>query len=208
MDEYFEYFLEQMGPPIDRREVPRATIDRYRGHLPDQLLTYWEEQGWCGYADGLFWTVDPQEYEPVLEAWIGNTPLMEEDAYYVIARSAFGLIYLFGGTYGKRLYVIAPDSKMVPARKNPPDVNQSIRSLFSAQSPEACDFLDVNGKPLFTRAQEKLGRLGYSEMYGFVPALALGGPGTLDHLEKIKAVEHLVLLAQFAPLETLDHKLP
>jgi hypothetical protein len=64
VDEDFEYFLEKMGPAFDRRDVPSSTLDRYRGKLPDQLLAYWEEHGWCGYADGLFWTVDPEEYEP------------------------------------------------------------------------------------------------------------------------------------------------
>jgi hypothetical protein len=37
-------------------------------------------------------------------------------------------------------------------------------------------------------------------MYGFVPALALGGALTLANLQKVKAVEHLVILAQLAPL--------
>lgn len=53
---------------------------------------------------------------------------------------------------------------------------------------------------LFAPALKKLGRLKHDEMYGFVPALALGGPATLDHLQKVKAVEHLVLLAQLSEL--------
>jgi len=58
MDEDFAGFLEEFGPPIEKRHVPVSSIERYRGKLPDQLLTYWAEQGWCGYADGLFWTVE------------------------------------------------------------------------------------------------------------------------------------------------------
>lgn len=96
MNEDFEYFLENMGPAISKRRAPPSSLARFQGKLPDQLLAFWDEHGWCGYADGLFWTVDPQEYEPVLEAWIGDTPLMERDAYHVIARSAFGKLYLWG----------------------------------------------------------------------------------------------------------------
>ena len=33
-------------------------------------------------------------------------------------------------------------------------------------------------------------------MYGFEPALALGGKADLRNLRKVKAVEHLVMLAQ------------
>lgn len=62
-----------MGPAIERRRVLVAKTDHYRRKLPGRLLGYWEESGWCGYADGLFWTVDPRAYEPVLEAWIGET---------------------------------------------------------------------------------------------------------------------------------------
>jgi hypothetical protein len=54
MDEDFACFLAEFGPAIDKRDVPPSTIARYRGKLPDQLLAYWDEYGWCGYADGLF----------------------------------------------------------------------------------------------------------------------------------------------------------
>jgi hypothetical protein len=61
----FEYFLENMGPVISKRRAPPSSLARFQGKLPDQLLAFWDEHGWCGYADGLFWTVDPQEYESV-----------------------------------------------------------------------------------------------------------------------------------------------
>jgi hypothetical protein len=37
-------------------------------------------------------------------------------------------------------------------------------------------------------------------MYGFVPAIALGGPGTLNTLQKVKTIEHLTFLSQLSPL--------
>lgn len=204
MDQYFEYFLKKFGPAIERQYVPPSSIDRYRGKLPDQLLAYWQEYGWCGYADGLFWTVNPHEYEPVVEAWLGDTPFMEEDAYHLIARSAFGDIYFFGERHGRKLHIIAADSCMMTPRKGIQDLSLSIRAFFGSQNREACDFSDANGSLLFAPALKKLGSLKPGEMYGFVPALALGGPATLDHLQKVKAVEHLVLLAQLAPLSVLE----
>jgi hypothetical protein len=50
MDKVFTRFLDKFGAAIDRREVPLSSIDRYRRKLPNQLLEYWAEHGWCGYG--------------------------------------------------------------------------------------------------------------------------------------------------------------
>ena len=199
VDEDFEYFLEKMGPAIYRRDVPASSIERYQGKLPDQLLAYWQEHGWSGYADGLFWTVDPQEYEPVLDAWIGDTPFMEQDALHLIARSAFGGLYIWGERTGFALKVSAPDAFAVPQSPLVASLNREVQMFFGFTERSQNDFED-----LFGPALQQLGRLQHDEMYGFVPALALGGPATIDHLQKVKAVEHLVLLAQLSELRVVN----
>lgn len=200
MDEDFAEFLSEFGPAIERRDVPQSSIERYRGKLPNQLISYWEEHGWCGYADGLFWTVDPDEYDPVLEAWIGDTPFMEQDAYHIIARSAFGELYLWGEKTGNSLKIFAPGSYCIPRQSRfvGAQMDFGVRVFFGGLNRKSNDFADM-----FTPAMRKLGPLTYNEMYGFVPALATGATSTLDHLQKVKAVEHLVILAQLVPLEEL-----
>jgi hypothetical protein len=206
MDDNFEMFLEEMGQQaIDRRNVPQATLDKYRGKLPDRLLGYWQEFGWAGYGDGLFWSVDPEEYEPVLEAWIGETRYMEIDAFHLVARTAFGKLYFFGEKTGQSLTISAPFSMSFPndpfETETEKGLHISAGILFSGTDKKRCDCEDINEKPLFNRAVKKFGRLNHDEMYGFVPALALGGKADIANLQKVKAVEHLILLAQFAPLE-------
>lgn len=209
MDEDFKYFLEKMGPAIDKQDVPRSSIERYRGRLPNQLLTYWEEHGWCGYAEGLFWTVNPQEYEPVLEAWIADTPFMEKDAYHIIARSAFGELFLWGERTGFSLHILACYSMAFPVSGDAKWIMQgqaddAVKWFFSGTKKDVLDIEDQSGKRLFAPALKTLGRLKHDEMYGFVPALALGGSSKLEHLQKVKAVEHLMLLAQLEPLRVMD----
>jgi hypothetical protein len=209
MDEDFEYFLKKMGPAVDQRDVPPSSIERYRGKLPDQLLAYWQEHGWCGYANGLFWTVNPQDYEPVLDAWIGETPFMEQDGYYVIARSAFGKLYFWGERTGDSLTILPWRGLAFPSDGSAKWISQNrsdeaMRWFFGGQKRKYFEMEDNNEQPLFSRATKKLGPLKHDEMYGFVPALALGGPATLEHLQKVKAVEHLVLLAQLSELRVME----
>ncbi len=90
MDKYFEHFLYKFGKPTSSKKIKSSHIENYRGKLPDILLEYWQEYGVCGFKKGLFWIVDPAHYETTLNAWLGNTKIIEQDNYYVFARSGCG----------------------------------------------------------------------------------------------------------------------
>ena len=202
MDESFAYFHndEGFGPAINTAAVPPEVIAKFKGKLPDQLLSYWRQHGWSGYGNGLFWLVNPDEYEPALEAWIGDTPLMESDAYYVIARSAFGEMFLWGAKSGQSLDIKSLWGMMFP-RDNSERVSQGksgmlIQNFIVGLDKKGLDQKDHLDKPLFDRASKTLGSLAPDEMYAFEPALAIGGKADLKNLRKVKAVEHLVMLAQ------------
>ena len=111
-DEDLEVFIEAFGEATDRVEVPATSIEKWRGKLPDQLLSYWQEEGWCAYANGLFGTVDPDEYEDLLDEWLKNTKLEQLDAFHVIARSAFGNLYVCGEKTGKSITIACQINKV------------------------------------------------------------------------------------------------
>ncbi|MFY9478471.1 MAG: GAD-like domain-containing protein [Aquabacterium sp.] len=200
MDQYFEFFLENFGPAIDRRDIAPEVLERFKGKLPNQMLAYWTEHGWCGYADGLFWTVNPEDYEPVLDAWLGDTSFVDEDALHIIARTAFGHLLIWGEKSGFTLQLFAPGSYVITQETatQKKDLEFSSQTFFSVQKMRPFEF---DGR--FKAALQRLGRLSRDEMYGFVPALALGGAADVTHLEKVKAVEHLMLLAQFDELKVI-----
>jgi len=56
---------------------------------------------------------------------------------------------------------------------------------------------------MFDEALGKLGPLEATQIYGFVPALALGGARQVSNLQIVSAVEHLTFLAQLDELEVL-----
>ncbi|KPW94787.1 Uncharacterized protein ALO50_05196, partial [Pseudomonas syringae pv. cerasicola] len=76
------------------------------------------------------------------------------------------------------------------------EMDRELQNFLLSIEVEYNDFDD-----LFTPAKKKLGTLRHDEMYGFVPALMLGGSASLDHVERLKTVEHLILLSQLAELE-------
>jgi hypothetical protein len=47
--------------------------------------------------------------------------------------------------------------------------------------------------------------LDLSEIYGFAPALAMGGSAKLDSLKRVKANEHMALLAQLSRARLMDY---
>ncbi|MFQ6572322.1 GAD-like domain-containing protein [Pseudomonas sp. UM16] len=198
MDEHYGFFLKNFSPVIERHEVPLSSIQRYRNKLPEQLIEYWKDYGWCGYADGLFWTVNPQDYEHILNQWLTDAGLIRQDNYYVIARSAFGVVYVWGERSGYCLTVTAYMSRFSTRTSifSEGKLDFGVKAFFASMSAEHNDL-----EHLFKPAVDTLGKLKGDEMYGFVPALALGGSIDLQNLQKVKAIEHLEFLSQVSPLQ-------
>jgi hypothetical protein len=212
-DEYFEYFISKFGEANARLAVPAEQIEKWRGKLPDQLLVYWSAEGWCSYADGLFWTVNPDDYEDLVDEWLAETPLEQVDSFHAFARSAFGDLFLCGEKNGSgvtlccELNAISAQAKSLKP-KSDKGKDASIRSFFAASSMVDFDLDDEQGTPLFSRALAKLGPLESDETYGFEPALVLGGAIRLENLAKLKVDVHLTILRQLAspevPLSSVD----
>ncbi|MBV4543921.1 GAD-like domain-containing protein [Pseudomonas vlassakiae] len=198
MDEVYSLFIEGMGEPVFRQEVPPSSVERYRGKLPRKLLEHWAEHGWCGYGDGIFWTVNPQDYEGVAASFIEGTALEGRDTYHIIARGAFGDLYLYGENSGFSLNIVAHTSNYCGSADGlaTDDRDREVDGFFLLMERESNDFGDF-----FEPAKKHLGVLGCDEMYGFVPALAFGGLSKVENLQKVSAVEHLILLSQLSPLK-------
>ena len=211
-DEDFELFIDEFGEATSRIDVPMEALQKWRGKLPDQLLNYWQGEGWCGYANGLFWTVDPDDYEDLVDEWLADTPLEQLDSFHVIARTAFGCLYLWGEKTGDSVTVACNINSIIALSSNlkqeMDDPDFDARVFFSNKSPDHCDLNDESGQPLFERAVAKLGPLEPDEVYGFEPALVLGGKIRLENLAKLKLDVHLTILRQLAaptiPFSNID----
>lgn len=199
-DEFFQSMIDNLGEATSRREVPAASIDTYQSKLPPALLGYWREEGWCSFADGLFWIVDPDAYKATLDVWLQGSGLAEIDNYHVIARDAFGSLYAWGERYQRKITVSSLAGGIVALKnqlqKPNPQPDRSLGIFLGSTSRDSLDFEDIQGKPLFQRALAKLGPVAEDEMYAFEPGLCIGGKADLEHMVKVKMVEHLMILDQ------------
>ncbi|MBK1492740.1 GAD-like domain-containing protein [Pseudomonas aeruginosa] len=201
-DEDFSLFINSFGEATQRTPVPESSLRKWENVLPPVLLEYWKDEGWAGYANGLLWTVNPDDFEHIKDAWLQGTPLESFDKFHVIARSAFGNLYLCGERTGRSVSIICIHNEILALKnrlkaKELGDQNITIQSLFGGSEPDDFDYSDSNDKLLFKRALKKYGPLAPDEMYGFEPALVLGGAPTLENLRRLKLDPHLLILRDF-----------
>ncbi|CDH26786.1 GAD-like domain-containing protein [Xenorhabdus bovienii] len=202
-DDFFEYFIQKFGEATQHRAVPAEAIEKWRGKLPDRLLHYWSTEGWNSYQDGLFSIVNPDDYEDIVDMWLEDTPFEEMDSYHVIARNAFGKLYLCGQKTGRNLSISSIFNTIVYSKnefyqKNSQDLDIDIGVLFSNQNISSCDLRGEGKTGIFSKAAEKYGPLNENEIFGFEPAIVLGGEIKLENVRKLDMHIHLDILRQFA----------
>ena len=174
-------FLDDYGPGHDCQPVPEERIASYADRLPEPLLEFWRVEGFCGYNDGLLWFVDPEEYIDILDEW----KVVEHTAF---ARTGFADLFLWSPT-GWSLLNVHLGSVNPMGSSNLPNIFNELLRLESVK-----DGLLL--RKIHCKAVSRLGRIFPDECYTFVPALALGGPGTPESVQRVKVREQLSILAQ------------
>jgi hypothetical protein len=210
-DKHLNAFLERFGAPTQPVPAPREVQEKYRGVLPSQLISYWQQLGFSGFKDGLFWVTDPSLYESALESWLGDTPILEEDAYYVIARSGFGDLYLWGTKTGHKFVIHAPRGWILKKDGDQAEIGSTgadsvIKRFFAIKTPAYADMDGADRRPLFERALQQHGPLKHDEVFAFEPSLIAGGEARLESIAKRNISVHLDLLSQFGRREVLDRQ--
>lgn len=142
--------------------------------------------------------MNPDDDKDIVVEWLDWTPLEQANAYHVVARSAFGDLYLSGEQNGCvttvccTLHAIFSRSL---CRKDAEQLELALPWFFSGMRIDTCDLNDV---PMFERALHTLGPLGPNEMHGFEPAMVAGGSIDLPHLRKVAIARHPSILRQLA----------
>src|SRR4029453_18230151 len=180
--EYAVALLEAIGDRSMCVSVGAARLTDLPGRFPPGLVQLWQNHGWCAYAGGLFWTIDPDEVAEVLREW----PTLPAEAY-ALARDGLGNLFLS----------IKGEVHRLDIHHNRKDVIAMTIDFFLDMkifNPSfKSDYLEAD---LFRAANARLGPLGPRECYAYFPALAMGGTERIESLRKVSFLEHLAFLAQ------------
>ncbi|MEQ2027448.1 GAD-like domain-containing protein [Xenorhabdus szentirmaii] len=202
-DEYFKCLIDDLGEATQYKVVPTDAIEKWLGKLPDQLLYYWKTEGWNSYKDGLFSIVNPDDYEDIVDMWLEDTPFESMDSYHVIARSGFGKLYLCGQETGKNLSISCYSNTIIHDKnefykKDKRAFDLDIFTFFANKSVEYLDLKENDTHDIFSRAVKKYGPLEENEIFGFEPAIVLGGDIKFENVRKLNMHIHFDILRQFS----------
>lgn len=205
MDAGFISFYKDagFGPINDFVAVPENSIRYYECRLPPQLIEYWRSIGWAGFADGLFWLVNPADYDDVVALWLAGSPFEGHDRYHVIARSAFGELFLWGEKTADSLTIHTLFGQIFPADRSDDlglgeaqKMNSLIQEFMAALCRPCLDILDDNNQSLFRQLYERFGPLKADEMYGRKSLLMKFPPCRVEHFIRVHATTHMAHLAK------------
>jgi hypothetical protein len=155
--------------------------------LADMLIEFWQEYGEGRFSDGLLYVCDPIKKKFDLNFFFPN-----QDVYPLVV-SSFGDIFF---TNFKKIYSLSSTYGWF-MRKAP-----TFEILFESSLYRE-EYLDnVLDRQFHIECVEKLGPLEPDQIFGFEPAVALGGSDdNINYVKKFQMDAHLAFLAQLVEVK-------
>jgi hypothetical protein len=191
-----EEFRTAYGTGKQYRPVTAADRQRLEGQVPAFLLDFWDQDGWSGYNDGLIWFVDPDEYAPVLALWDTSQSALSLTPPLVVMRSAFGNLFYIETHLAPNGKPVQTLSKLDVLMSKYYTVSSFAEKYLTRTIAKPDYFPTVLMQAEVRRAIKDVGPLEWDEMYGFEPALPLGGSGAPETVRRVKIFNHHLMLSQ------------
>lgn len=191
------------GPPKYAQLVSAAEAERYRGRLPDGLIDFWMRYGRGSYNQGHYWLCDPAKFQPVIDTIFNGDPEFAPKDMLIYSYNELGEFNAWHRT--KRHVMVdftfakvtcAPPESYIDKKTGlflPDNLSIGLEMYYGGYG---TGLHDEQGEMLLPQAIERLGELGPGEIYGFVPAIRLGGDYKAHNLQKMDALAHMLFLAQ------------
>lgn len=163
-------------------KVDSKVIEKYKGKIPNELITVWERYGFGSLLNGYLKVINPEEYQEIVEM-----SYFRANVSIPIFVTAFGDII----NWEENNYIRIVKYK-----------NGTFKGIASGFEFFWDDIVtDYFRKKYFEveKYEEAIamwGELEYDQCFGYVPLLGLGGSEKVENLKKVKIKEHIELITQ------------
>ncbi len=171
--ELFENFLRVSA-------ASTQTINKYKDLLPEELIGVWKKYGYGSLLNGYLKVIDPDEFQQILNDSYSRASVS-------IPIFATGMADLI--TWEENRYL-----RLVKYRRgNFHGISAGFEFFFSDLLDEGfCDrHLDWQQ---YKGAVVMKGKLDFDDCFGYVPLLGLGGAEKVEHLQKGRIKDHIMLI--------------
>ncbi|MGU3664480.1 T6SS immunity protein Tdi1 domain-containing protein, partial [Methylobacterium sp. A49B] len=143
---------------------------------------------------------DPRPFRPLVKSMFMNDPEFNHEDLTVIMFTALCEIDIWSRK-GYGIYINLTDSRVNSQDKIVnPSTGRKYNNNFLIGTSIHARASDFGMQYYYPEGIERCGNLNTDEVFGFVPALQLGGDPFPENLQRFKAMEHLGFLAQIEPL--------
>jgi len=156
--------------------------------LPPEMLAVWQDYGFGTFRDGYLKIVNPDDFSELLAETYRLVSVPAAAPPIVLFATAMGDLLLWEDGFLMRVDYRHGETEII---------GQSLNLFFKNHADDYNLQQRLRWEP-YPAARARLGMPAFDECFGYVPLLALGGPETVDHLEKVKLREHIYLISQVA----------
>ncbi|MEB2848009.1 DUF1851 domain-containing protein [Rhizobiales bacterium RZME27] len=203
MHEDFEYLLSKNGAFSDQRSVDDDTLASLQSAFPEEFLQFWREAGLGVWRQGRFQFCNPHDMAELSEKIFAGDPDFTPDRTFIYGYGATGRLFVWNADWNETFEIDLPRLEatgLINRNKKSEGMGVLVSSVLYLDN-DFYDLLDpATEKFVLSKFLKTHGALKFGEVYGYFPALAMGGSGALDSLKKVSAIEHFHLLADLGPI--------
>ncbi|MBB2682456.1 hypothetical protein N2597_27550 (plasmid) [Rhizobium sophoriradicis] len=207
----YQNALKDFGEPLGGSRLASATLEAYRGRIPDSFLDFMRLYSAGKWLRGYFQFCNPEEYKSVLSLVLGGDQDLKPERTHVLGFSAFGELVAWNEDYKVVEINMLYGRVSCPELFSPePDMDSNITLgiVIGSVNAESYDNPDENGKPMFKRLLLAHGELEVGQIYAPKLHPALGGPIIVDNLRPASALPAMTIAAQATPFTLYNTTIP
>lgn len=167
---------------IKKSDVEDRIINKYKGKVPQEIIDFWEKYGFGSFLGGYLKSVNPEVFEEVLKE--GSQRFQDG---IVLFATGMGDLIIWSNNYVRVLNYRYGRIDTIMA---------GFDFFFDDLNDIGFREKDLKWAP-YEEAVNLLGTTEYDECFGYVPLLGLGGSEKVENLEKVKLIEHILIIINF-----------